>query len=236
MVTNPPYSADHKLKLLDYLNSSTPGTGTGTGTGTTPPDEEKEYKRKDKGKGKGKSTHNKRPFLLLLPIYLSTKSYWRGFVSENSSNTTPEDVMDAYYIVPPDSYSYMHPEGTGKDKSPFFSCWFLGICGLMREIDVCQCAKSPCSYKTKEKFGVEQRKVRAYASADQLVARGYVTEKRANPKQRKKAKGLVGGGTLTANNSNTTATHTADKGTTIDISKCAGSDGENPIKKKKKRY
>jgi hypothetical protein len=30
------------------------------------------------------------------------------------------------YVLPPDSYEYQHPEGTGKGTPPFFSAWFLG--------------------------------------------------------------------------------------------------------------
>ena len=29
-------------------------------------------------------------------------------------------------MLPPDSYEYQHPEGTGKGTPPFFSAWFLG--------------------------------------------------------------------------------------------------------------
>jgi hypothetical protein len=29
-------------------------------------------------------------------------------------------------VLPPTSYEYRHPEGTGKDTPPFYSAWFLG--------------------------------------------------------------------------------------------------------------
>lgn len=152
---------------------------------------------KRKSESKGRSTHNNRPFLLLLPIYISTKSYWREFVAENKR---ADGSMDPYYIVPPDSYSYLHPEGTGKDKSPFFSCWFLGLFGRMRDIKVNQCLKRQCLLKVSAAVGAISvpRNVTAYTSPEQLIARGYVSEKRANPKQRRKTKGLLGTVAVTA--------------------------------------
>ena len=89
---------------------------------------------------------SEKPFLLLLPVYTATKSYWRQFAEEpgtlhstsllpsgsnlssnsgasSSSRNRPRNVM---YLLPPDSYEYHHPEGTGKDIPPFFSAWFVG--------------------------------------------------------------------------------------------------------------
>lgn len=216
-MTNPPYSADHKVQLLSYLSSS---STTAAGD-----------KEQEQGKRKGKSAHNQRPFLLLLPIYISSKSYWREFVSGGGADRPGTGGMDVYYVVPPDSYSYLHPEGTGKDKSPFFSCWFLGLFGLLREVQVRQCVTSPCLYREKDGLGgtsAGPRAVKAYTKVEELIARGYVTEKRANPKQRRKAKGITstGVGAVSA-----AAVAPVGEGNQV---KAAGDDMSQ--KKKKKRY
>ena len=79
-----------------------------------------------------------KPFALLLPAYTASKSYWREFVTdlESKSNYTlgsnDEGISSTYsgsavlYVLPPDSYEYRHPEGTGKDAPPFYSAWFIG--------------------------------------------------------------------------------------------------------------
>lgn len=95
LVTNPPYSGDHKQKLLRYLSQS------------------------DK------------PFCLLLPVYVAAKSYWRDFITSEkaknssklasntkvASGTTPSVQLTELYLLPPTSYEYNHPEGTGSYES-----------------------------------------------------------------------------------------------------------------------
>ena len=39
-------------------------------------------------------------------------------------NSTYERAV--LYLLPPDSYEYRHPDGTGKGIPPFFSSWFIG--------------------------------------------------------------------------------------------------------------
>jgi hypothetical protein len=86
LITNPPFSGDHKPRLLNYL----------------------------------KSSGNKKPFLLVLPAYTATKSYWREFTASVPRNSS------FMYIMPRASYTYDHPEGTGKTTPPFYSAWFVG--------------------------------------------------------------------------------------------------------------
>ena len=94
LVTNPPYSGEHKPRLLQYLANV------------------------------GK------PFALLLPVYTATKSYWKEFAATStSSRQGGGDCPSVFYLIPPDSYEYRHPEGTGKDIPPFFSSWFIGGLG-----------------------------------------------------------------------------------------------------------
>ncbi len=126
LVTNPPYSGEHKTKLLQYLK-----------------------------------TTNK-PFALLLPVYTATKSYWRDVVTASK--------IPPLYLLPPKSYEYDHPEGTGKDLPPFYSCWFLSY--FEKEI-VLNCKKKHC---------------KVVDSVDMLIKDGYCTDKRPNPRQRKKMK------------------------------------------------
>ena len=110
LITNPPYSGEHKTKLLHYLLSTT-------------------LKEFPLGQAK--------PFALLLPIYTANKNYWKEFViqynqaiataissssnSKSSGNAVggkhshsptagihPRNYV--FYVVPPDSYEYRHPE------------------------------------------------------------------------------------------------------------------------------
>ena len=135
LITNPPYSGEHKTKLLHYLLSTT-------------------LRETPLGRAK--------PFALLLPIYTANKNYWKEFViqynqtiatatssassssssgngsssssSSNSSsssgnsssasgkhpkspaaNTNTAAATDhprnyVFYVVPPDAYEYRHPE------------------------------------------------------------------------------------------------------------------------------
>lgn len=41
----------------------------------------------------------------------------------HSVSSTYQQIL---YLLPPDSYQYFHPEGTGKDTPPFYSAWFIG--------------------------------------------------------------------------------------------------------------
>lgn len=55
LVTNPPYSGEHKTKLLDFLSKNIAPNS------------------------------QFRPFALLLPAYIATKSYWKAFVEASSA-------------------------------------------------------------------------------------------------------------------------------------------------------
>ena len=74
-----------------------------------------------------------KPFALLLPAYTANKSYWKDFVSTLEGKSNYSAKSSAYsgespvlYVLPPDSYEYRHPEGTGKHTPPFYSAWFIG--------------------------------------------------------------------------------------------------------------
>ena len=119
-MTNPPYSGEHKPRLLEFLKSQ------------------------------------EKPFAILLPVYTATKSYWKSFITpltstsnqshshshnkndtqsikngnykknSSSSSIITSNERNICYILPPNEYMYYHPEGTGKDKPPFYSAWFIG--------------------------------------------------------------------------------------------------------------
>jgi hypothetical protein len=133
MVTNPPYSADHKEQVLQYVVAS------------------------------GK------PWLLLLPNYVSTKSYYTELPFDSSNGP--------FYVVPNAKYEYSHPEGVFRESSPFFSLWYVHAGKHQRALS--------------DIMGREYQEDGAWWCPDveQLKAGGAVRDgKRPNPKQRKKMK------------------------------------------------
>ena len=89
----------------------------------------------------GTNNYEGKPFALLLPAYTANKSYWKEFATEiegksefisssgsdsGSGSGSGSGGNALLYVLPPDSYQYRHPEGTGKDAPPFYSAWFLG--------------------------------------------------------------------------------------------------------------
>ena len=103
LVTNPPYSADHKERCIEYAVESLRAEGGGG-----------------------------RPFFLLLPSYVALREYWgrltsrRGGGSGGGRGRGTDDPADVFYLVPEAPYEYDHPEGTGHGVPPFSSLWFCG--------------------------------------------------------------------------------------------------------------
>lgn len=64
LVTNPPYSGEHKTKLMDFLLSA--------------------INRRPKNSVNTSGEAKRVPFALLLPTYTVTKSYWKSFVDESA--------------------------------------------------------------------------------------------------------------------------------------------------------
>ena len=60
----------------------------------------------------------KRPFAVLLPNYVVARQYFAKM-----------DLSDVIYLVPHSKYQYDHPEGTGKQDSPFDSIWIICVSG-----------------------------------------------------------------------------------------------------------
>eukprot|EP01039_Chlorochromonas_danica_P008881 gene8881-9796_t len=161
LITNPPYSGEHKVRLLDFLHS------------------------------------NSRPFALLLPAYIVTKSYWKTFVESSSPRN------DMLYLLPPDYYHYCHPEGTGKDLPPFYSAWLIGglpptvmerATAALRKYALSRVKSTRLPSKASSP-GQQQQSVKAIPihqlmvvrSVQEMVRLRIVTDNvRPNPKQRKK--------------------------------------------------
>jgi hypothetical protein len=88
------------------------------------------------------------------------------------SQTKMQTQEDVVYLVPSQPYQYDHPEGTGHAVSPFASLWYCGV-GADRVADMQTAA---------DKAGV-----RLYTSLEALrQARIIPTERRPNPRQRRK--------------------------------------------------
>jgi hypothetical protein len=172
LVTNPPYSGEHKPKLLNYLLSTIQNSNN--------------------------TTLQPKPFALLLPIYTATKNYWKEFAFEFVRQTS--DPNSLFYLVPPDCYEYQHPEGTGKDIPPFKSAWFIGlptmsntgggvdVMEVRRALESATATASSVSSATASAGSARARGgCTVYATVDQLAAAGHVVvDRRPNPKQRKK--------------------------------------------------
>ena len=156
LITNPPYSGEHKPKLLQYLLERK----------TRPPQQVSS------------------PFLLLLPTYTATKSYWRDFVVEMQTRTAA--AYRIQYYMPKDSYNYIHPEGTGKVLPPFYSCWFIGT---EHDIDIATSYNEVGRGDDNDCKSKSNGSGKVVNSLETMASLGYVSLlKRGNPKQRNKRK------------------------------------------------
>ena len=81
LITNPPYSCDHKLKLLNFLKNNY----------THQVDHHHHQYQLQKQQQHHYSHHDNRPFALLLPAYIATKSYWKDFLS-SFNNYNNDDI------------------------------------------------------------------------------------------------------------------------------------------------
>lgn len=128
LITNPPYSEDHKERCIKFCVESN------------------------------------KPWILLMPNYVTNKQYYRNLANGNE-----------FYISPKERYEYDHPEGTGHETSPFFSFWYLNLdlysTRVFLDIET-KIKKKGCKIARKVEF-LEDRKLNP-------------TRKRLNSKRRKK--------------------------------------------------
>eukprot|EP01041_Mallomonas_annulata_P001350 gene1350-2603_t len=188
LVTNPPFSGEHKQRLLLFLTRSPKPFALLLPAYTATKSYWKEFIASSSSQSQSQLTQP-----LPWPSELSSSSESKGNkrklqqlqqlqhspqVSSSGINVSRKDHV--LYVMPPDSYEYCHPEGTGKDVPPFYSCWFLGG---FQDINSINRLKTRLSSKK-----AVHRNIVVLDKAEDLVTRGYVTDKRPNPKRRKKMK------------------------------------------------
>jgi hypothetical protein len=190
LITNPPYSDDHKIRCLEHCCSRLVSSPSSDATGSSP------------------TTKVARsvPFFVLVPAYVASKAYYRSCLQkhgllEKSGSDIGGGVV---YLVPNrasggssssgkeggDAYQYEHPEGTGHLISPFASLWICGI-GIDRARGVREWWTTRNAHgKTKDSSSSSttgEGGVTLYCSLDELEEAGVITtERRPNPTQRRR--------------------------------------------------
>lgn len=118
------------------------------------------------------------PFLLLMPTYVASKQYYRSYFENH--------VDDVVYILPSgEQYQYQHPQGTGKDNSPFDSLWFCGVgpdrrATLLQErrfsvIGSVQDLRDQKIIAARNRPGARRRRKRNRTALPDNVSIGYIT-------------------------------------------------------------
>jgi hypothetical protein len=112
-----------------------------------------------------------RPFFLLMPNYVAARSYFRRILGDS--------IDDIAFLVPSIPYEYDHPEGTGHEISPFSSLWFCGV-GNVQELK---------EHWNAHQWKLDRGRPTFATSINELEELSAIpTEKRPNPRQRKKRK------------------------------------------------
>mmetsp|Transcript_9981 Transcript_9981/g.15962 ORF Transcript_9981/g.15962 Transcript_9981/m.15962 type:complete len:320 (-) Transcript_9981:45-1004(-) len=115
-----------------------------------------------------------RPFFLLMPSYVATRSYFKRILGDS--------IQDVAYLVPESDYEYDHPEGTGHDLPPFSSLWF---CGVGRN-------KMNLLKESWENSAGSLNSAKFLATYEELVSLGIISlQNRPNPRQRRKKQKLL---------------------------------------------
>ena len=135
-------------------------------------------------------------FFLLMPNYVAARSYYRRILGDT--------INDVAYYVPNkgngNDYNYSHPEGTGKEVSPFSSLWF---CGIGKDVikkytnNTINNKTSRTSHEANDNSKGQQDQNRGglnpnlnpnfVKSYDELVSLGVISlQNRPNPRKRKK--------------------------------------------------
>lgn len=118
-------------------------------------------------------------FFLLMPNYVAARKYYRQILGDS--------IDDVAYFVPnpKKDYKYSHPEGTGKEESPFSSLWYCGIGkGRIKKLKDHDRTTNTTSHKANNGKGYRPNLVTSF---EELVSFGVISlENRPNPRQRKK--------------------------------------------------
>mmetsp|Transcript_4661 Transcript_4661/g.6832 ORF Transcript_4661/g.6832 Transcript_4661/m.6832 type:complete len:400 (+) Transcript_4661:17-1216(+) len=199
LITNPPYSEDHKEKCMQFAINQLRPKQTGKMNDNT-------HKKKDDTKS-STNDHQGKPFFILMPNYCACRNHYRSSIMQNATSKNKNamnddsEPLDIMYVVPSKPYEYDHPEGTGKDIAPFASIWYCGI--PLDKVDAVKEAfrraygtesvglpvKSRSGKKRQGKHGSMTMPPRLVSNLAELKRLNAVpTVKRPNPRQRKKAR------------------------------------------------
>ncbi|KAL7453554.1 hypothetical protein ACHAWC_005713, partial [Mediolabrus comicus] len=173
LVTNPPYSGNHKERCLEFAVNQLRSNGPYSGN----------HKERCLEFAVNQLKSNGRAFFLLMPNYVSTKDYFKKI--------TTAKTIQIIYIAPSSNcpYEYIHPEGTGHEKSPFESVWFCGVSGSE---DMKALKDAFVKFHSKYNNSNGTPTPRWAESLQGLIRVGGVSgEKRKNPRQRKKMRLLA---------------------------------------------
>lgn len=116
LFTNPPYSSDHKKRLLDFILQ--------------------------RQRLRLEAKELTEPFLLLLPSWTVGKAFFRHFLSSLAklkAKTGEEQAAEVFYLCRrgakgrPEKYGFHHVEGAGMARCPFFGLWICGGFGEATE-------------------------------------------------------------------------------------------------------
>ena len=156
------------------------------------------------------------------------------------------DPLDIMYVVPSTPYEYEHPEGTGKEIPPFASIWFCGI-PVNKVESVKEAFRNTYG---EDSIGVPPMgRNRTNSSTPRLVSslselkklNAVPTVKRLNPRQRKKARMAKSKGSVlningsTPNERNKPNPPNTNKSQNVNRKRIKADQNEFKEKKKKKR-
>jgi len=186
LVTNPPYSADHKLRLLHFLLGICEPESHRQNCKCHQPHDPHHRRQQDSSMSYQTQqpplalpTHARGPFFLLMPAWLASTDYWLEFLRKlaahrlapaNAESTDSgscgklERLAGVFYISPSERYSFAHPQATGHAASPFHAIWYCG--GWPTEADR---AEAMSTLKPLRRAG----KLEVFRSADMLQKRGH---------------------------------------------------------------
>eukprot|EP01034_Spumella_vulgaris_P029301 gene29301-36326_t len=204
LVTNPPYSGEHKVKLLAFLASRPDKPFALLLPAYTAT---KSYWKEfivpkavqpvvsSGGNAKGNNNNNNNNKTTTTPSTTPTSTS-----TPSTSSVVPLPLNAPFYVLPPDYYEYCHPEGTGKEIPPFYSAWFVGgfdrdnARRIITSYGINPRRAIPVTFGTAPVKRLPVTTLGVMESVDALVRVGLVTDKRPNPKLRKKNRAKMMGG------------------------------------------
>lgn len=154
LLTNPPYSGNHKQLLLDHLLREATKAAEWRAlldqVAVAAAQVEGEAVDVELAAQARELSHASAgtPFMLLLPAWVAATDYWRDFVTKLASThddiaaeeavekarrrgagvlpPPPERLAGVFYVSPRERYTFAHPQETGHATSPFHAVWFCG--------------------------------------------------------------------------------------------------------------